>query len=163
MRFDPLEFERDREVIPDEYPQSGAITGRRSDTGGETDEGDGPGVEYGNVLDRIDTLANQTFRVQLFTSKLYGKAQRARTIAEEIFDRPVFVDYEVPYFKVRVGSFFDRDQAEDYQQRARAAGYDNAWVVMVNLGTRTSPPLYDSLAPETGDTYRGDFGPSDDE
>ena len=54
----------------------------------------------------------------------------------------MYVDYEVPNYKVRVGNFVDRNAAEDYQQRVRAAGYGNAWVVMVNIGIREVAPLY---------------------
>ena len=57
----------------------------------------------------------------------------------------MYLDYEVPYYKVRVGSFGSREEAEEYQQRAKAAGYRNAWVVMVNLGVKEAKPLYDEM------------------
>ena len=100
---------------------------------------------FDNYSQPVDTINSQAFRVQLFTTKLYREAQEAVRTAEEIFDQSVYVDYEVPYFKVRVGSFADRDAAEDYQQRAKAAGYRNAWVVMVNVSIREATPLYDNL------------------
>ncbi len=141
-RFEPLDLSQDLEIVPQKYPQSGEV-GRHFDT----DEFESPSDDTaaGRIVglpDAIDTLNHQAYRVQLFTSKLYGEARRALAVAQEIFDRPVFLDYEVPYFKVRVGSFSDRDEAESYQQRAREAGYPEAWVVMVNVGVMKLPPLY---------------------
>ncbi len=162
-RFDPLEFRQDREIVPARYPHSGDIRSRRVDIG--MDEPDSTVSPATSTIfsDRIDRLNNQSFRIQIFTSKLYGEAQYARMIAEEIFDRSVYLDYEVPYFKVRVGSFADRDTAEVYQQRARAAGYANAWVVMVNVGVEEQPLLYDSLPFPVGDTLDSEFDSQHDQ
>ncbi|MCK4606604.1 MAG: SPOR domain-containing protein [candidate division Zixibacteria bacterium] len=151
-RFDPLELRQDREIVPARYPHSGAVRSQGGDIGMDEPDSTVPSATSTLFIDRIDRLNNQSFRIQIFTSKLYGEAQYARMIAEEIFDRTVYLDYEVPYFKVRVGSFADRDTAETYQQRARAAGYANAWVVMVNVGIEEQPLLYDSPPSPVGDT-----------
>lgn len=141
--FDPLELPRDREIVPTRFPHSGNIDGSAalivSDEG--TEEG-----QSGNIINLPsprDTVQGQVFRVQLLTSKLYGEARRALQVAEEIFDQLVYLDYEVPYYKVRVGDFGARTLAEDYQMKAKAAGYPSCWVVVVNVGVREAPPLYD--------------------
>ena len=146
--FNPLELPADREVVPRKQPQHGVIAGSGvvDDVVPATTE-DTSGI--GDVPQDMDTLNNQAYRVQLFTSKVYGEARRAVRVAEEIFDQPVYVDYEVPYYKVRVGSFADRDAAESYQQKARSAGYQNAWVVIVSLSVRETRPLYDDLPTAT--------------
>ena len=145
--FDPLELPADREVVPAAYPREGIIAGRAVlvDAEPEGTPGDSAEITIAELQLPVDTLNNQAFRVQIFTTKLYGEARAARRVAEEIFDQPVYVDYEVPYFKVRAGSFAERDDAEKYQQQARAAGYTNAWVVMVNLNTKKVAPVYDEL------------------
>jgi hypothetical protein len=147
--FDAIELAADREIIPDKYPRQGVVIGRAGLVDGSED---GSSVGAAAVPDRLgvltDTLNNQVFRVQLLTTTVYGEARQAVRVAEEIFDRPVYVDYEVPYFKVRVGSFRDRDAAEQYQQKARATGYANAWVVMVTVNTKRAAPLYDEPVPE---------------
>ncbi|MBU0984142.1 MAG: SPOR domain-containing protein, partial [candidate division Zixibacteria bacterium] len=108
---------------------------------------------------------NQAFRVQIFTSKLYNDARQALRVAEEIFDRQLYIDYEVPYFKVRVGSFDTRDAAEAYQLKAKAAGYGNAWVVLVTVGVVEAAPLYDDLPepvfpePVPFDSTAGEYDP----
>lgn len=133
-RFDPLELEEDLAVIPNLHPRGGVLEGRYESNLLVSDSADSLELVYPiRPSETVDTLYSQAFRVQLFTSKLYGEAKHAVRVAEEIFDHSVYLDYEVPYYKVRVGSFAQRDDAEDYQQRVRAAGYSNAWVVLVNV------------------------------
>jgi hypothetical protein len=144
--FDPLELPSDREIIPARYPRSGTISGRQVLVEAESGESkdDTSFVELENFTREVDTLNSQAFRVQLFTSKVYQEARATARVAEEIFDQPVYVDYQVPNFKVRVGDFADRDDAESYAQRAKAAGYTSAWVVMVNIDVKEAAPLYDN-------------------
>ncbi len=141
--FDPLEFPRDLEIIPAKYPHSGNIEGSAALV---ESEGSTESVDAGEIINLplpSDTVQSQVFRVQLLTSKLYGEARRAFQVAEEIFDQLVYIDYEVPYYKVRVGDFGARTLAEDYQMKAKAAGYPSCWVVVVNVGIREAAPLYD--------------------
>ena len=141
-RFDPLELRQDLEVVPEKYPKAGEIRGEVETVASETPFDDTAYSRIVGLPDAIDTLNHQVYRVQLFTSKLYGEARRALRVAQEIFDRSVYLDYEVPYFKVRVGGFPNREDAEDYQQRAKAAGYPKAWVVMVTVDIEEPAPLY---------------------
>ncbi|UCE23301.1 MAG: SPOR domain-containing protein [Candidatus Zixiibacteriota bacterium] len=143
--FDPLELPEDREVIPLKHPRSGDIIGQASfvQTGGAGT--DTAYVDQRQVSEELDSLNNQAFRIQLFTSKAYGEARLAHQVAEEVFDQLVVTDYEVPYFKVRVGSFASREDAEEYLMRARSAGYSDAWVVMVNVRVKETAPLYDEM------------------
>jgi hypothetical protein len=151
--FDPLGLPRDREVVPQIYPRSGNIQGSEQVV---VDSSQNIHTRLASTpveIEQTDTTYGQAFRVQLATSKVYGEARREVRVAEEIFDRPVYLDYEVPYYKVRVGSFRSRDDAEEYQQRARSAGYENAWVVLVNVQIKQPPPLYpDFPVPQYIDT-----------
>jgi len=143
--FDPLELPRDREVVPARYPTAGDISGRAVIVGTDTDSQAVDSLSLSTLVapQPTDTLNSQAYRVQIFTSLVYGEARQAAQVAEEIFDQPVYIDYEVPNYKVRVGSWADRDSAESYQQKARLAGYSNAWVVMVKVNVREAAPLYD--------------------
>jgi len=159
--FDPLELERDRDVVPVRYPREGAIGGARSalpDAQRPASAADSALGGAGSVPQPADSLNHQTFRIQIFTAQTYGEARAASRVAEEVFDQPVYLDYEVPYFKVRVGNFADRFSAEGYQQKVKTAGYANAWVVMVNIGVQQVAPLY-GLPP---DTAQGESGAPQD-
>ncbi|MCB2231419.1 SPOR domain-containing protein [bacterium] len=144
---DPLELAADREIVPAVQPHSGDITGHdalvvRDNTNQSADSGS---FATPAPTGAIDSLNSQAYRVQVYTGKLFSDARKEVAIAEEIFDQPVYLDYEVPYFKVRVGDFADRDAAEIYRQQAQGAGYGNAWVVLVNLNVREAAPLYEGL------------------
>ncbi len=143
LRFNPIDLPADKQIVPEEHPLAIGMVHNPVIVSDDS-------VEYVEAGDRevavpdeiIDSLNNQTFRVQLLTAKVYGEARHAAIVAEEIFDRPVHLDYEVPYFKVRVGKFYDRDEAEQYLQKVKAAGYRNAWVVMAVSKRKQAPPMY---------------------
>ena len=145
--FDPLELPQDSEIVPARYPRTDPLMGRQSlvEVDNEVAEGDSTLALPPSNATVGDTLNNQAYRVQLLSSRVYKEARDGARVAEEIFDQPVYVDYEVPNYKVRVGNFADRLAAEDYQQRARAAGYANAWVVVVSQRIHEAAPLYEDL------------------
>jgi hypothetical protein len=135
--FDPLGLPGDLDPITTTSPQNGAIGGRKTGTA-STVSG--------------TNLSTLVFRVQIFTAPGFGDARKAAQVAEEIFDKPVHIDYEIPNFKVRVGDFPARDGAEDYRRLAISMGYANCWVVPVTIGVVESSPLYDSLALPSADS-----------
>lgn len=164
--FDPLGLPQDDRVVPQVSPQREFDLEQQPFVTPEpiATEHDTTDLILPDLPVAYDTLNHEAYRVQLLTTKLYGEARKAERVAHEIFDQPVYVDYEVPYYKLRVGSFADRETAEEYQLRAKSAGYRNAWVVLVMVDVKQAPPLYDldstivpdsivvpdSLLPDTG-------------
>ena len=142
---DVLDLAVDRVIVPLEHPKSGVIKGQNVIGVDEAKTADSVYQLVEDIPDEIDSLNSQAYRVQLFSSKVFGESRREKLIAEEIFDRPVFMDYEVPYYKIRVGNFSNREKAEEYQMRAKSAGYTNAWVVAVTVNIRETAPLYDGF------------------
>ncbi|MGH8016345.1 MAG: SPOR domain-containing protein [Candidatus Zixiibacteriota bacterium] len=145
-KLDPLELPQDTRIIPQLQPHKGEIKGTgtppevNKDTAGQIQT-----QLKTNIKPQIDTLSSQALRIQLHSTELFGEAKRERQIAEEIFDQPVYLDYEVPYYKVRVGSFAERKSAEFYLQKAKTAGYQNAWIVAVRVNVKEAQSLYDNL------------------
>ena len=140
--YDPFELPRDREIIPEKFPHTGEIASLAFQIK-DTVISDSSRTLPLDIPESIDTLNSQVFRIQIYTSKIYGEAKKEAKVAEEIFDRLVFIDYEVPYFKVRVGNFGDKDEAEDYQMAVKTTGYTSAWVVLVNINIKETKPLYE--------------------
>jgi SPOR domain len=89
-----------------------------------------------------DTLPAQVFRVQLYTSKLYGDATRMTRIGRELCLSPVTLDYDVPYYKIRAGAFASRIEAEQHVARAKQLGFSEAWVVVTANPLRKSTPNF---------------------
>jgi hypothetical protein len=142
---DPLELLTDNEIVPALYPVNGELSRSGNLIVFDDFSGDNSNDSSSdNLITAIDTVNSQAFKIQILTSIVYWDVRQAKIVAEEIFDRPIFLDYEVPYYKLRVGSFIDRDQAEDYLPQVRMAGYNDAWVVVTNTAVKSLSPLYDN-------------------
>lgn len=88
----------------------------------------GPGNE---PVDGENVTESVVYKVQLATTKDLSSAQAARAKAVTEFKQDVQIDYEVPYYKIRVGSFVSPQAAESLLQQARKLGYQGAWAVRV--------------------------------
>jgi len=76
------------------------------------------------------TSAAQTpgYRVQIFASSDRNRAESAAAEARQRFAEPVYIEFEAPLYKVRVGDCATRHEADTLKERAGAQGYDGAWV-----------------------------------
>jgi hypothetical protein len=151
MPFDPLASPADRVIVPEEYPIESPQLAQATDTLATHLQ-----AAYGQIDSTATAEPSEVYRVQIFTSRLYTEANRERAIAEEIFNLPVYLDYEVPYYKLRVGDFTMRGDAEDMLPEIKAIGYRNAWVARVILRVKEAPEFNlseEPILPETpGDT-----------
>ncbi len=72
----------------------------------------------------------QGFRIQIFASSSIDEANAAKVGAEEKFLRdPIYVVYDPPVYKVRVGDYSTRFDANQQLTRLVNIGYPDAWVV----------------------------------
>jgi hypothetical protein len=93
----------------------------------------------GTNVDSVTTI----YRVQLFASQYYSEAGYEREVAEDVFEEPVYLVYDVPYYKILIGNCTDSGAGRRLLERARSLGYDNGWLV-------ESPPdsiYYDFILP----------------
>jgi len=68
-------------------------------------------------------------RVQFYATTNLTEAEDMKRRASESLGRPVTIDFETPYYKLKVGPFADEDDAERLVVKLRAMGYESAWVV----------------------------------
>ncbi len=73
------------------------------------------------------------YRVQIFATLKKEKAQYIASRARKVLSRPVYVEYIPPFYKVRVGDFRNREDAEEYRDYLRANGYPDAFVVETEI------------------------------
>ncbi|RKX21555.1 MAG: hypothetical protein DRP51_04035 [Candidatus Zixiibacteriota bacterium] len=139
-RFKPLSQPEDFVIIPR------VVSFEPADDSTQHRDGDTP-IAITDI-DSTGQAGDRVYRIQLFTSKEYGPAIREKNIAVEVFDRPVTMDYEVPYYKIRVGNFSTREEAEKYLPAAREAGYKTAWVVRAYVNVKTLEDVYDGYDEE---------------
>ena len=74
-------------------------------------------------------LISEGFRVQILATRYFEYADSlAISISNQITDS-VYVEFEVPNYKVRVGDFIYRDSAESLQQELLDMGYKSTWIL----------------------------------
>ena len=69
------------------------------------------------------------FRIQIFASSTQKNASRVADDARAVFTENVYVQHVAPYYKVRVGDFLTRENAQALQTKALQKGYRGAFVV----------------------------------
>lgn len=76
------------------------------------------------------------YQIQIFASKFPEEAQNLADSLETNFAEPASIDYEAPYYKVRLGNFETLKEAEIFLKRIRQKGFPQAWVVMIKKEER---------------------------
>lgn len=120
--FDPLTLKDDDIVIsgkkeqpaPEQKTASPTTASKSSKiTAGELQETDG-------------------FRVQLFATRSIETATVGQQKAEQLFGarhQKVYLIFETPFYKLRIGDLLSRKEAEQLRDEAKTYGYDQAFIV----------------------------------
>jgi hypothetical protein len=97
------------------------------------------------------------FRIQLLSTKDLENATRAKAIAmEQFIDVRVkfYLEFDSPYYKVRLGDFHNREEAEEIREVVRSRGYPKAWIVKSKIWSNPEfPVLEDSTEVDTPELY----------
>ena len=122
--FDPMGLPRDREI-----PAFGKIDKR---------------PDSDSIVAVFDSLSapQDIYAAQIVITDVYSDALLEKVIAEELFNEPVRLEFEAPFFKVRVAEFRTRAEADAFLAGpVRGLGYPDATVVRARLrGDRGTPP-----------------------
>jgi hypothetical protein len=81
----------------------------------------------------------QGFRMQIFSSASIDEASAAKTAGQEKFAHDsIYVLYDAPVYKVRVGDFVNRYEANQRLTEFIEKGYRDAWIVPDRILQRKS-------------------------
>ena len=69
------------------------------------------------------------YRVQIFLSDNLREAARIMAEARGEFEEEVYLEYDAPYYKVRVGDCQTEAEGQGLLKVARSLGYREAWLV----------------------------------
>ncbi|MEO0263474.1 MAG: SPOR domain-containing protein [candidate division WOR-3 bacterium] len=70
------------------------------------------------------------YRVQILATSNKEKADMFAKEAQARFpDQKVYVEFIPPYYKVRIGEFITREEAEAFRAKAKSLGYFDAFIV----------------------------------
>ncbi len=124
--FDPLSLEDDDIVIEKNVRTN--LTPKTALEGVTT-----PSGNRETIPDSLLTYKEvDGYRVQIFAVRSVEAATYAKAKAKENFQpqgQKVYLIFEAPFYKLRVGDFKDRNQAEKFRNLAKKMGYKEAFVV----------------------------------
>jgi hypothetical protein len=98
------------------------------------------------VQDTTISLPNELvegFRIQILSTKDLENATRAKSIAMEQFSDvqvKFYLEFDSPYYKVRLGDFTKREDAEETREVVRSRGYPKAWIVKTKIWSNPEFP-----------------------
>ena len=93
------------------------------------------------------------FRVQVLLTQDIDEASGVRAaVARSLPDEWVYLIYDLPYYKVRVGNYMEREAANVSVKKIVGLGYPDAWVVPEKILRNPPPP---PVAPAAADSAGG--------
>jgi len=79
------------------------------------------------------------YRVQVFATQDRNKADQLQKELMLKFNENIYIIFEAPNYKLRVGDFLDRDDAEALRLKLLSSEFPSSWIIR----TRIQPKLID--------------------
>ncbi|MFQ6616365.1 MAG: SPOR domain-containing protein [Fidelibacterota bacterium] len=103
-----------------------------------------PSLDWPVILHSGETLPEQGereptdtteegYRIQVISTLDYGTADSLMGELLPVFSHQVYLTFDPPNYKVRVGNFKFRSSAEDAQRRLRDMGFRSAWIIRTQI------------------------------
>ena len=102
---------------------------------------DSTSFEFVLSLDSVQSVS-EGYRVQVLATRYFERADSLAVIMKNTVSDSVYVDFEAPNYKVRVGDFIDRESAESLQQGLVKMGYNSAWILRTRINSQASRIKY---------------------
>ena len=119
----------DHKIVKDIHPNWPVIINNVLD--------DSTSFEFVLSLDSVQSVL-EGYRVQVLATRYIERADSLAAIMKNTISDSVYVDFEAPNYKVRVGDFIDRDSAESLQQDLVQMGYNSAWVLRTRINSQAN-------------------------
>lgn len=73
------------------------------------------------------------FRVQVLATRDRFNAEKLQSELGEKIQHKIYVIFEAPNYKVRIGNFIDRRKAENFRIELAKNGYSSAWIIRTKI------------------------------
>lgn len=93
------------------------------------------------LLDSVQSVI-EGYRVQVLATRYFERADSFAIIMKNTVSDSVYVDFETPNYKVRIGDFIERESAESLQQNLVQMGYNSAWILRSRINSQASRIKY---------------------
>jgi len=88
------------------------------------------------LLDSIKQLKSDVkegFRIQIFESTVASIARAEANRFQNILGDTVYIDFETPLYKLRIGNFIDRKSAEQAISVISRLGAKDSWIIRTKI------------------------------
>ena len=88
------------------------------------------------ILDSIEqskSEVNEGFRIQIFESSVSSIARAEAKRFQNILNDTVYIDYETPLYKLRIGNYIDRKSAENSIKTISRLGAKDSWIIRTKI------------------------------
>ena len=86
-------------------------------------------IPLSGLKDELDQADKEVFRIQIFESSVASIARAEAKRFQNIFGDTVYTDFETPLYKLRIGSFQNRKDAEEAVESISRLGAKDAWII----------------------------------
>ena len=85
---------------------------------------------------KIDRAIKEVFRIQIFESSVASIARAEAKRFQNILGDTVYTDFETPLYKLRIGNFKNRKNAEKAVESISRLGAKDAWIIRTKANLR---------------------------
>ena len=88
------------------------------------------------ILDSIKQLksdVSEGFRIQIFESTVSSIARAEAKRFKNILGDTVYIDFETPLYKLRIGNYMDRKSAENAIKTISRLGAKDSWIIRTKI------------------------------
>tara|TARA_B100001758_G_scaffold156586_1_gene134880 strand:- start:50 stop:487 length:438 start_codon:yes stop_codon:yes gene_type:complete len=88
------------------------------------------------LKNEIDQKIKEVFRIQIFESSVASIARAEAKRFQNILGDTVYTDFETPLYKLRIGNFQHRKNAEEAVESISRLGAKDAWIIRTKAKSR---------------------------
>lgn len=84
-------------------------------------------------LKQLESRINDGYRIQIFESTVSSIARAEAKRFQNILGDSVYIDFEAPLYKLRIGNFIERKNAERAVEAIARLGAKDSWIVRTKI------------------------------
>ena len=89
-----------------------------------------------HTLKKIEEKELEVFRIQIFESTVASIARAEAKRFQNILGDTVYINFETPLYKLRIGNYANRKNAEDAIESISKLGAKDAWIIRTKKNIR---------------------------
>ena len=93
-------------------------------------------MHFSNLKNENDQVNAEVFRIQIFESSVASIARAEARRFQNILGDTVYIDFETPLYKLRIGNFQNRKNAEEAVESISRLGAKDAWIIRTKEKSR---------------------------